>query len=135
MRELTEEARVQASVGVVWADLTEAALLSEWFWPERFDTQAAIDAIPLGRWEVRSAPEGLAVLGVILAIDPPHVLRLRWRWQDDEHATDAEFTLEPAADDTTRVIVRHAGFLSDDERESHVQGWSHCLQRLVDRHA
>jgi uncharacterized protein YndB with AHSA1/START domain len=135
MLELTEEALVKASVDVVWAEFTEAALLSEWFWPERFETQAAIDPIPLGRWQVRSATAGVAVIGEILAIEPPRALRLRWRWDGEEHATDAGLALESAADESTRVIVRHAGFLTPDERKRHIQGWSDCLQRLIDRHA
>ena len=64
----------------------------------------------------------------------PHSLRLEWRWAGEEHRTDVEITLEPAADDATRVIVRHTGFLTADERESHVEGWSSCLQRLIDKY-
>ncbi|MET0297882.1 MAG: hypothetical protein ABW024_10800 [Microbacterium sp.] len=32
-------------------------------------------------------------------------------------------------------MVRHSGFVTEDERASHVEGWSNCLQRLVERHA
>jgi len=134
MHELTEEARVAASVAVVWADLTDAARLAEWIWPPRFETEAVVEPSPQGRWEVRSAVAELAVVARILAIDPPHTLRLQWRWEGEEHSTDAEITLEPAADDSTRVTVRHSGFGSAEERESHVEGWSNCLQRLIERH-
>ncbi len=134
MFEMTESALVAASPGTVWNDLTDAASLAEWIWPPRFETIALVHPVELGRWEVRSAAAGLAVEGRILVLDPPRRLRLEWRWEGEEHATDAELTLETAADAATRVIVRHTGFLSADERQSHVEGWSNCLQRLVERH-
>ena len=134
MHELTEEALVAASVTAVWKDFTDAASLADWYWPARFESKALIEAVPQGRWSIRSAVADIAVEGRVLAVDAPHSLRLEWRWAGEEHRTDVEITLEPAADDATRVIVRHTGFLSADERESHVEGWSSCLQRLIDRY-
>lgn len=135
MHELTEEALVAASVDTVWTQFTDAASLAEWYWPPRFETEVLIDLVPQGRWEVRSAVADIAVEATVLTLDPPRSLRLQWRWAGEEHSTDAEITLEPAADNATRVIVRHAGFISAEEREHHVEGWSSCLQRLIDRHA
>jgi uncharacterized protein YndB with AHSA1/START domain len=134
MFEMTESALVAASVDVVWGDLTDAPRLAEWIWPPRFETTAIVEPRELGRWEVRSDVAELAVLGRVLEARPPTRLRLEWRWEGEEHATDAELTLEGAADAATRVTVRHAGFLSAEERESHIEGWSNCLQRLVDRY-
>ena len=134
MFEMTESALVAASVNEVWSDLTDAARLAEWFWPPRFETDAVVEPTELGRWQVRSSVVGLAVLGRVLEVEAPTRLRLEWRWEGEEHATDAELTLESAADASTRVTVRHAGFVSAEERESHIEGWSNCLQRLVDRH-
>ena len=131
---MTESALVAASVDSVWSDLTDASRLAEWIWPPRFETKAVVEPVELGRWEVRSDVAELAVEGRVLEIEAPRRLRLEWRWEGEEHATDAELTLETAADASTRVIVRHTGFLSADERESHIEGWSNCLQRLVDRH-
>lgn len=135
MNELSEEALVAASVDVVWADLTLAPLLAEWLWPPRFGAVAVIDPVVLGAWEVRSESAGMAVLGEIVEISPPDSLRVRWRWEGEEHATDVSISLEAAADRSTRVIVRQSGFLTDEERASHIEGWSNCLQRLVERHA
>ncbi|WP_019181564.1 SRPBCC family protein [Microbacterium yannicii] len=134
MQELTEEALVAASVDDVWADFTRADRLQEWMWPPRFESTAAVDLRELGRWELRSDVAELAVEATILAVDAPRTLRLAWRWAGEDHSTDVELFLEPAADGSTRVIVRHSGFVSDEERASHVEGWSNCLQRLVDRY-
>lgn len=134
MHELTEEALVAASVDSVWLDLTRAERLAEWIWPPRFETTAVVDLRELGSWEARSEVAGLAVEATVLAFEVPHRLRLRWRWAGEEHSTDVELTLESAADASTRVIVRHTGFASAEERANHVEGWANCLQRLVDRY-
>lgn len=134
MQELTEEALVAASVDVVWREFTVAGRLTQWFWPPRFETAAVVEVRELGRWQVRSAPADLAVEATVLTFEAPTALRLAWRWAGDEHATDVEIELQPAADAATRVIVRHSGFASVEERDRHVEGWSSCLQRLVDRH-
>jgi len=135
MYELTEEASVAASVDVVWADFTDATALAEWIWPPRFETSAVVDPRPRGAWELRSEVAGLAVLATVTAADAPRSLQLAWRWEGEPHTTDVEITLQPAADDATRVEVRHSGFESGEERESHVEGWSNCIGRLVERHA
>lgn len=134
MFEMTEGALVAASVDEVWSDLTDASRLADWIWPPRFETKAVVEPVDLGAWRIRSGVAGLAVNGRVLVIDPPSRLRLEWRWEGEEHTTDAELTLEEAADASTRVTVRHSGFLSAEERESHIEGWSNCLQRLVDRY-
>lgn len=134
MHELTEEALVAASVDVVWREFTIAGRLAEWFWPPRFETTAVVEVRELGRWEVRSEPADIAVEATVLTLEAPRALRLAWRWAGEEHATDVEIVLEPAADAATRVIVRQSGFASGEERDQHIDGWSSCLQRLVDRH-
>ncbi|MCP2637177.1 SRPBCC domain-containing protein [Microbacterium sp. HD4P20] len=134
MLELTEEALVAASVDAVWADLTESERLAAWIWPPNFETTAVVELLELGRWQVRSESAGLAIEAAVLTYDAPESLRLAWRWAGEEHSTDVEFTLARAAGGATRVVVRHSGFLSADDRASHVEGWSHCLQRLVDRY-
>lgn len=134
MNELTQLALVPASVDQVWRDFTDATSLAEWIWPPRFETSAAVDPNPEGPWEIRSDVAELAVLGRVGAADPPRELRLAWRWDGEAHATDVDIRLEPAAEDATRVSVHHSGFETADERESHVEGWSNCLQRLVERY-
>jgi uncharacterized protein YndB with AHSA1/START domain len=134
MQELTQEALVAESIDRVWRDFTDAAAVAEWIWPPRFETTAVIDPAPMGAWEVRSDVADLAILGRVLSVATPRELRLSWRWDGEEHTTDVQITLEPAADDATRVSVHHSGFETSEERESHVEGWANCLQRLIDRY-
>ena len=134
MRELTEEALVAASVDAVWLDFTVPYRLAEWFWPERFEAAAVVELRELGRWGVRSQPAGIAVEATVLAFDAPRSLRLEWRWAGEERATDVGIELQAAADAATRVIVRQSGFTTAEERDEHVEGWSGCLQRLIERY-
>jgi uncharacterized protein YndB with AHSA1/START domain len=135
MPELTEAALVAAPIDVVWRDWTGAVELTSWLWPPRFEATAAIEPIVGGEWTVRSAPTSMAILGEVVAVDAPRELRIAWRWQGDEHASDVTVSLEPAADDSTRVTVHHTAFASTQERDDHIQGWTDCLDRLVARHA
>ena len=135
MNELTQEVLVAASVDQVWRDFTDATALVRWIWPPRLETTAVVEAEPQGAWEVRSEVADMAVIGRVLSVNPPRELRLSWRWDGEEHATDVHITLEPAAGDATRVSVHQSGFESAEERESHVEGWSNCLDRLVERYA
>ena len=134
MHKLTEEALVAASVDVVWAEFTHPELLVSWFWPPRFETTAVVEVRELGPWEVRSEVADLGVEAQVLTFEAPHRLRLAWRWAGEEPTTAVELELEAAADATPRVIVRQTGFATAEERAEHVDGWSSCLQRLVDRH-
>jgi len=134
MHELTEEALVAASVEVVWQEFTVAERLSDWFWPPRFQATAVVELRELGTWAVRSVPVDMAVEATVLTFQAPHALRLGWRWAGEDRTTDVEIELQPAADSTTRVIVRQSGFATAEERDDHIDGWSSCLQRLVDRH-
>lgn len=135
MNELTQEALVAASVDQVWRDFTDSTALAQWIWPPRLETTAVVALEPQGVWEVRSEVADIAVIGRVLSLSPPRELRLSWRWEGEERTTDVEIAFEPAPGDaTTRVSVHHSGFESDEERESHVEGWSNCLQRLVDKY-
>ena len=135
MESLTEVAHVSAPPETVWHDLTDAAALAEWFWPPRLEATTVVEPHLRGLWQVTSSAAGMAVQGEVLAADPPRELRLLWRWSGEEHTTDVTITLEPAADASTRVTVRHIGFSSAVERDDLVQGWTDCLDRLVARHA
>lgn len=94
MFELTERALVAASVESVWNEFTDAALLAQWIWPPRFETEAVVEPRELGRWHLRSTAADLAVEGRVLDIDPPRRLRLEWRWAGEDHTTDAELSFE-----------------------------------------
>lgn len=135
MFELTERALVGAPPMTVWNDFTDADSLARWFWPPRVEPRVVVEPVELGRWEVESPVAGIAVQGRIVALEAARSLRLRWQWAGEAAATDVEIKLEATADASTRVIVHQSGFGTAEELQSHIEGWTDCLQRLVERHA
>lgn len=132
MLSLTAEALVSAPRDVVWNDWTDAGALATWIWPPRL--AATADVTLDGAWIVRSEVAGIAVLATVISADPPERLRLAWRWDGEDATTHVDVVFEEAGPSATRVVVRHSGFATEGERESHVEGWTHCLDRLVARH-
>ena len=135
MPELTEQVLVAAEAETVWQDWADATSLAQWMWPPRFESPAAVTPAVGGAWNVRSAVTGMAVVGEVIAVDPPRELRIAWRWAGEDQTTDVTVSLEPVSDHATRVTVRHTGFRNDAERDDHIQGWTDCLGRLIQRHA
>jgi uncharacterized protein YndB with AHSA1/START domain len=135
MDELTEEVRVAAPLDSVWNDWTDAAAVEEWFWPPRLQPAAHIVPETSGTWLVRSVPADMAVLGTIVSLSPPHVMRLQWAWEGEDFSSEVEVSLDTADAGSTRVRVVHSGLRTPEEFASHRQGWSDCLGRLVERYA
>jgi uncharacterized protein YndB with AHSA1/START domain len=97
----------------VWKALTEPALLAAWLMPNdirpevgaRFTFQADADA------------GGSDIACEVLAAEPPHLLRYRWRGDDADrdagnHALDSTvtFVLTETADGGTHLRLVHDGF-------------------------
>ncbi len=72
--------------------------------------------------------------GVYMEIDPPRHLAFSHGWEDDEGETGqkrlvtVDFT---ESGGRTRVEFRIAGFESSASRDSEIEGWNECLDRLV----
>jgi len=76
----------------------------------------------------------MVVAGEYREIDPPSRLVYTWSWEGPEGDHAAETTLV-AVDfitdgEGTRVEILHTGFLTDDSREQHDQGWAGVLANL-----
>lgn len=132
MSDLEVRVTVGAPREAVWRDWTEAAALAAWFWPPRLDAQATISR-ETERWRIRSEVAGMGVNAKIRAWDEPRRLELLWRWDGEEPNTEVVVTLVPV-DDGTEVTVTQGSFDRETDRDEHVQGWSDCLKRLVERH-
>lgn len=132
MSDLEVRVTVAADPETVWRDWTDATALAEWFWPPRLETVATVDH-EAGTWRVRSDVAGIGATGKVRFWDPPERLELSWRWDGEESKTDVTLDIEPT-DGGTEVRVRQGTFTVDTERDEHVQGWTDCLARLVERH-
>jgi len=133
MPELETSVIVDATVGEVWEAFTDAHVFATWLWPASFGTVAEIQAQPGGSWSARSTSVGIGVSGVYSELEEPRALRSTWVWDGEPEVTDISVRAAPESTGATRVTVTHAGFADEDARDDHVQGWTDCLARLVDR--
>jgi uncharacterized protein YndB with AHSA1/START domain len=112
----------------VWAALTEAEQLQEWFWPSSFDTTVSTDARVGGRYRIASTTRSMAVSGEYLEVAAPHRLVLSWRWDGEE--TSSTVRIDVLGDERgSGLVLTHEG-LAPDAVPDHQQGWSDCLDRL-----
>jgi uncharacterized protein YndB with AHSA1/START domain len=130
--EVRRELEIRAPRERVWAALTEADQLVQWF-P---DKRAEIDLRPGGaamlEWDEAKAE------AVVDVAEPPGRLVFRWRPEGLERPfTTVSFTLEELGDGaSTRVRLVESGFASlPDQIETQSQkgndeGWAHELQEL-----
>jgi uncharacterized protein YndB with AHSA1/START domain len=124
------EVLIEASRDQVWAVLTEAEHVAQWF-----GDSAKIDLRPGGKAEFGWAARGIGH-AVIERVEPPALLSYRWALSPgtepaEEQSTHVEFTLtETFAGTLLRVV--ETGFASlrrgeedqDKVAREHTEGWS-----------
>ncbi|WP_217711123.1 SRPBCC domain-containing protein [Actinomadura sp. NAK00032] len=118
----------------VWAALTTAEGLSQWF-----GSVAEIDLRPGGRAYFRWDDLDQESVATITIVDPPHRLAFTWPiegWRGDEAPrTLVTFTLEPIAEGT-RLRLVESGFIQAADQvartahESNSHGWAAELADL-----
>ena len=112
----------------VWAALTEAEQLRDWFWPSGFETTVSADPRVGGRYRIASGPRELAVGGEYLEVAAPHRLVLSWQWDGEETRSTVRIDLL-GNEHGSGLVLTHEG-LPPDAVPGHQQGWSDCLDRL-----
>ena len=125
--DLTMERVCAADPETVWRAFTEPAALAAWFWP--FPATAVIDPAPGGAFAIAATNPAMAATGTFTTAEPPRAFATTWHWDGEDVWTDLAVSFTPTARGTT-VTVTHSGFVTDQERDEHVQGWSDCLDRL-----
>lgn len=129
MTELLIERTIPASPQRVWAAFTTAEGLAAWLWPGSWQATAEVDLRVGGRFRIASSEKGIAVAGEFVSIEEPGRLVQTWRWEGDPEETLVTYTFEPSGEGTALTIL-HERFDSAEDRDSHVQGWNDCLDRL-----
>jgi len=129
--------RIRASRDKVWAALTRAELISQWF-----GQTARIDDLSVG---------GTGVIGwegwgnypiAITEVEPPTVFAFRWGAAEEpvsaDHSTLCRFTLVAEGEDTILTVVESGFETIGDDREAqlanldeHREGWDEELDELV----
>ncbi len=121
---------VAANPETVFAFFTDPDRYSSWM-----GTEATLEPVPGGTYRVFMR-DGVETSGRFEEVDPPRRLVFTWGWTRDAAvppgSTRVEVTLVPE-DGGTRVLLRHHGLPSDEQRTHHGAGWQMYLDRLAQR--
>ena len=110
----------------VFAALTDAAALQQWYWPASMSPTAFSDPVVGGRFGIDAAGAGFA--GEYVEIDPPRRIVQSWRWQGDDRDSRVTISVAPADDGTDLTVVHDQ--VDADTAEMYRAGWQSCLDRL-----
>jgi uncharacterized protein YndB with AHSA1/START domain len=115
---------------------TEPAQLLAWWGPAGVEcTAAEVDLRVGGRFRLANRfPDGtvLWISGEFERIEPPHTLVYTWRvGAATGPAERVTVRFEPHASGT-EVLITHERIPNQSLRERHAQGWSGCLDGLVE---
>jgi uncharacterized protein YndB with AHSA1/START domain len=129
MRIASQEVTIAAPAAVVWELLTTAAGLLRWVGPE-----AVAEPEPGGRlrWV---HPDGAAVVGRYVELDPCRRLVFTYGWEDGRmgvppESTTVEIELVEHDRGTTLRLTHHG--LPPAVVDDHERGWAYFLGRLRD---
>lgn len=120
----------------VYRAWTEPTMLLQWFRaaPGMQTTIAEVDlrvggAYRLGMLNPKSKEEHIAV-GEYQRIEPGKQLVFTWAWVGmEENQTLVTVDFLPRGD-RTEVVLTHKNFQSEEDRDSHVDGWQGCFAGL-----
>jgi uncharacterized protein YndB with AHSA1/START domain len=121
----------------VFDAFTDAASLRTWLCPpEAKITDLTADVREGGKYRIAFlAPDGeaMTVTGIYSEVKRPERIAYTWRWQEDNAADErdtfikVEFAERAGA---TEMTFTHEGFVSEESRGRHEQGWNGSFMGL-----
>ncbi len=134
-RELVITRVLDASREDVWDLCTERAHAMEWWGPRDFTVSAfEMDLRPGGTWRaVIRSPQGqdYSQYGTYELVDRPENLAFTFVWQKEGPDSEMLCTLSlKEAGSRTEMTFRKSPFPSAESRNSELDGWNECFDRL-----
>jgi uncharacterized protein YndB with AHSA1/START domain len=118
---------VEATRETVFPYFTDPVRYAQWM-----GTDVVLDAVPGGTYRVRMR-EGLEASGTFVEVDAPNRLVFTWGWVGEPSLPPGSSRVEVTLNQEhggTRVVLRHHGLPSADQRDHHRSGWDMYLARL-----
>jgi len=135
---MTDDDALEVSIHIaarpetVFAYFTDPGRYASWM-----GSDATLEPVPGGVYRVLMR-DGVEAVGRFLEVEPPHRVVFSWGWSGafavPPGSTRVVVTLTEE-DGGTRVLLRHHGLPSAEERGQHRGGWELYLGRLAVRAA
>jgi uncharacterized protein YndB with AHSA1/START domain len=138
-RELTVTRMIDAPRTMVFRAWTDPAQVARWWGPKGYvTTYSAMDIRPGGAYRLcMRSPEGVDhwKRGVYREIVAPERIVFTFAWEDADgqpgHELLTTVTFE-AFGDRTRLTLHQCQFETVANRDSHIVGWTSCLERFAE---
>ncbi|MEM1201417.1 MAG: SRPBCC domain-containing protein [Pseudomonadota bacterium] len=131
--ELAIRRTYNATPAEVFAALSQAEALSEWFSPYPGEVIAETDLRVGGAWSIQMAQpddEPAKVFGEYLEIVKDERLAFTWAWAGTPDRV-SKVTIDLADQGgATLLTLTHTQFFDEAARDRHKLGWSACLEKL-----
>lgn len=120
---------INAPITDVFRAWTDPEVMKQWYSPAGMTTTKA-ESNPTvgGEYLVTMAMEGQEFnnSGKYLEVDEPN--KLVFTWNDDDSVVTVLF--KEVEDGKTEVLLTHTGFVDEESRAQHEQGWVGCFESL-----
>jgi uncharacterized protein YndB with AHSA1/START domain len=130
---ISTEGTIAAPPEIVYAAFTDAAMLQRWWaaWTSCLITTISIDARRGGLYRIESSARNNRIhffQGEFLHLSPT-IIAVTWVTEDSiGFNSNVCFTLTPAGDSRTHLLVEHRGIHSDRERKRMTSGWPQLVR-------
>jgi uncharacterized protein YndB with AHSA1/START domain len=138
-RQLTVSRMIDAPRALVFTAWTDPQQIARWWGPKGFNTiDYEMDVRPGGAYRLRMrSPEGVDQIkrGIYREIVGPERIVFTFAWEAPDGSLGTELlvtvTLETLGA-KTKLTLQQSGFDAVETRDSHVVGWTSCLERFAE---
>jgi len=132
---LTLKRRLKAAPSAVYAAWTDPKKIVKWFGPDAGPVeQAELDVRAGGRYSIvfrTESGEQHHVSGVYREVVPNDKLIFSWAWRSTPKRESLVTVLIKPEASGSLLTLQHEKFFDEKARDDHRNGWSGCLDKLV----
>lgn len=130
--EITRE--LTAPVDRVFEAWTHPELMQRWFAPGPMRVAYVEAQVRVcGEYQIVMEDEGgttHTVSGIYKKIEPNKQLIFSWQWYGSEDIMEVSLIFSQLTSHKTKMTLLHTGFVIEETKVKHSQGWHGCLDKL-----